>query len=400
MNINHIGTQTLNTDRLILRRFNYSDSSDIFRNWAADPAVSRFWGWKPHESIEETQSFLLSWIEDYKNLEVYHWAIELKNISQAIGYIYLNEFDENDSCEVHFALSQKQWNQGLMSEACKAVLSFAFNVLRVGKVHTRHHIDNLASGRVMQKCSMKYTETAYKKIPDCEQISGDYCFYEISNAVKAGQEADAEQVSAVINHYNTLIDENNDSVHDPEPAKEYMDKWDGQDFIDELQLSPDKSVLEMGVGTGRLAVKVCDKCREFTGIDISPKTIERAGKNLKDFSNATLICADFMDCGFSDALSGSFDIIYSSLTFMHIKNKQKAISIVADLLKQNGRFILSTDKNMQTEIDYGNRKMTVYPDKPEETVMYIKNAGLRLEKKFETEFAYIFVAGLHMKEMQ
>ncbi|MEG2634122.1 MAG: GNAT family N-acetyltransferase, partial [Oscillospiraceae bacterium] len=33
-------------------------------------------------------------------------------------------------------------------------------------------------------------------------------------------------------HYNTLIDENNDPVHDPEPLREYMNKWDGQEFID------------------------------------------------------------------------------------------------------------------------------------------------------------------------
>jgi len=192
-------------------------------------------------------------------------------------------------------------------------------------------------------------------------------------------------------HYNALIDVNNDPVHDPEPIKQYMDKWDGQDFIDELQLTPDKSVLEIGVGTGRLAVKFCDKCKEFTGIDISPKTIERAGENLKSFSNATLVCADFTEYDFGGALSGSFDVVYSSLTFMHIKDKQKAINIVSNLLKPNGRFVLSTDKNMQTEIDYGSRKITVYPDKPEKTVMYIKNSGLQLEKQFATEFANIFV---------
>ncbi len=44
----------------------------------------------------------------------------------------------------------------------------------------------------------------------------------------------------VINHYNLLIDENNDPVHDTQPLKDYMDQWDGQVFLDALQLSPDK----------------------------------------------------------------------------------------------------------------------------------------------------------------
>jgi amidohydrolase len=32
----------------------------------------------------------------------------------------------------------------------------------------------------MQKSGMHYLDTKYKKIPDCAQISGDYCFYEIT----------------------------------------------------------------------------------------------------------------------------------------------------------------------------------------------------------------------------
>ncbi|OGO90476.1 MAG: hypothetical protein A2Y17_13020 [Clostridiales bacterium GWF2_38_85] len=84
-------------------------------------------------------------------------------------------------------------------------------------------------------------------------------------------------------HYDTLIDENNDPVHDPAPLKEYMNKWDGQAFIDELQLSTDKNILEIGVGTGRLAMQVAPLCKQFTGIDISTKTIERAKENLFAF---------------------------------------------------------------------------------------------------------------------
>ena len=42
--------------------------------------------------------------------------------------------------------------------------------------------------------------------------------------------------NVIANHYDILIDENNDPVHDPEPLKEYMDKWDGQGFINKMEL--------------------------------------------------------------------------------------------------------------------------------------------------------------------
>ena len=85
----------------------------------------------------------------------------------------------------------------------------------------------------------------------------------------------------------------NDPVRDPQVLRDYMDKWDGQIFINSLQLNKNKNVLEIGVGTGRLAIKVIPNCKHFTGIDFSPKTIERAIENLERFDNKTLICGDF-----------------------------------------------------------------------------------------------------------
>lgn len=193
---------------------------------------------------------------------------------------------------------------------------------------------------------------------------------------------------SVTHHYDLLIDENNDPVHDPKPLQDYMDKWDGQAFIDKMELDKDKSVLEIGVGTGRLAVRIAPFCGEFYGVDISSKTIERANENLAEFENARLACADFLSYEFGR----TFDVVYSSLTFMHIKEKQKAINKVAALLEDGGKFVLSIDKNQDRFIDTGTRKVTIYPDTPEAIKTYIANSGLLLIEYYETEFATVFVA--------
>ena len=212
-------------------------------------------------------------------------------------------------------------------------------------------------------------------------------FFKI-NFPTAWENAEQSLLIPVINHYDALIDENNDPVHDPDAAKAYMDKWDGQAFISELQLSTDKSVLEIGVGTGRLAMRVCDKCGNFTGIDISPKTITRAKENLREFPNVRLICGDFLTYQFDK----TYDLIYSSLTFMHIQDKCAAIKKVAELLERGGRFVLSISKNQQSELDFGNRHVIVHPDTPEEITSLLTENGLTLVKQFETEFAVIFTA--------
>ena len=191
----------------------------------------------------------------------------------------------------------------------------------------------------------------------------------------------------LIEHYDKLIDENNDPVYDPEPLKEYMNKWDGQVFIDAMKLDKHKTVLEIGIGTGRLALKTAPLCKKFFGVDISPKTIGRATRNLSQYQNVELICADFITCDFGTA----FDVVYSSLTFMHIQAKQECINKVYSLLKPKGYFVLSIDKNQNEYIDYGDRKIKIYPDKPDDIKEYFIISGLTLSDCIETEFAYIFV---------
>lgn len=195
----------------------------------------------------------------------------------------------------------------------------------------------------------------------------------------------------IVRHYDLLVKENNDPVRDPQPLREYMDKWDGQEFIDEMELDKAKSVLEVGVGTGRLAVRVAPLCGKFCGIDISPKTVKRAEENLSEYKNVTLICGDFLNFRFDR----SFDVIYSSLTFMHIKDKRGAVNKIARLLNYGGRFIFSLDKNRSDFIDTVTSRIKIYPDNPDTLEEYIKAAGLAALRRYETEHAFIIVSAKH-----
>ena len=197
--------------------------------------------------------------------------------------------------------------------------------------------------------------------------------------------------SAIIHHYDLLIDENNDPVHDPKPLQEHMNKWDGDSFIERMELNTEKSVLEIGVGTGRLAVRVAPLCGSFCGIDLSSKTIERGQENLASFNNVNLICGDFLSYDFAE----KFDVIYSSLTFMHIADKQNALCKIATLLNTGGRLVLSIDKNPSDYIDIGINRIAIYPDTPDAMAEHIKVAGFDLVEQYKTEFAVIFVAALN-----
>ena len=257
--------------------------------------------------------------------------------------------------------------QGMGSKAIKELLAKSKAIIGVDieKAEAIIYPSNIASQKAFEKAGFKYHHT---------HEDGDAMTY-------------VYEINPIAKHYDILINEGNDPVHDPEPLKAYMDKWDGQEFIDKMQLSKDNTVLEIGVGTGRLAVRTAPLCNEFYGIDISPETIKGAKKNLEEISNINLICDDFMTYSFNN----TFDVIYSSLTFMHIKDKQSAINKVQHLLKNGGLFVLSTDKNQDKFIDIGSNKIEVYPDVAEEILQFINNSGLALLEHYQTEFANVFV---------
>ena len=74
--LTHIGTVTLTTPRLKLRRLEVSDAQAMYDNWTSKEEVAKYLSWNIHGSPEETKEILTKWVADYENPEYYHWAIE------------------------------------------------------------------------------------------------------------------------------------------------------------------------------------------------------------------------------------------------------------------------------------------------------------------------------------
>ena len=156
-----IGTQMLQTERLILRRFVESDAEAMFRNWASSAENLTYVTWDPHPDVEVTRKSIRNWVASYTNPNYYKWAICLKeNPEQVIGDISIAEMNEDDSsCEIGYVLGKNYWSRGLMTEALKAVLDFCFTQAGFQKVKARYASLNPASGRVMEKAGMSYLKT-------------------------------------------------------------------------------------------------------------------------------------------------------------------------------------------------------------------------------------------------
>jgi len=116
------GTQIINTDRLLLRRFRCDYAYDMFKNWVNDREVTKFLTWKPHNNVEGTKKIIEQWVNEYEHNNIYNWAIEVKKTGEVIGGISIVKLDENNySCEIGYCMSRKYWSKGIMSESLKVV---------------------------------------------------------------------------------------------------------------------------------------------------------------------------------------------------------------------------------------------------------------------------------------
>lgn len=172
------GTQRIETDRLILRRYKIEDADAMYKNWASDSEVTKFLTWQPHPSVDVSRSIIEDWLKEYSDEKYYQWAIVLKdNGNEPIGGISVVHMNEDISMvHIGYCLGRAWWRRGIMSEALKAVTDFMFDTVEVNRVESRHDPRNPNSGKVMQKCGMKYEGTLRSADRNNQGIC-DACYY-------------------------------------------------------------------------------------------------------------------------------------------------------------------------------------------------------------------------------
>ena len=147
-------TKTLESSRLILRRFQMEDAAGMYHNWASDPECCKFLSWDIHKSIEETESIIQSWIKEYNNGSL-NWIVELKDTHEVIGSICaITVSKKHDTAELAYCYGSKFWGRGYATEALRTVIDYLLSDCGLYLIEARHISGNPASGRVMEKAGM------------------------------------------------------------------------------------------------------------------------------------------------------------------------------------------------------------------------------------------------------
>lgn len=183
--MNHIGTQKIESSRLLLRKFEIQDVEDMYNNWASDLEVTKFLTWQAHQNKNVTLNILQEWIQQYAQKDYYNWAIVLKEENQVIGNIaVVLQNEKAQLAQIGYCLSRKFWHQGIMSETLSMVIDYLFDQVEYECIQSHHNVKNPYSGAVMKKCGMKYEGTLRHSDWDNQGIC-DACYYSILRSEKA-----------------------------------------------------------------------------------------------------------------------------------------------------------------------------------------------------------------------
>ena len=127
----------LETKRLILRPWRETDAQSLYE-YAKDPQVGPPAGWPPHTSVENSRQLICSVLSTPQT-----YAVCLKD-GTAIGSVglklkgYTDMTDREDECELGYWIGKPFWGQGLIPEAARELLRYAFEDRKSTRLNSSH----------------------------------------------------------------------------------------------------------------------------------------------------------------------------------------------------------------------------------------------------------------------
>lgn len=145
----------IETERLILRPWQEQDAEDLY-TYASNPEVGPPAGWPPHTSVENSREIIKNVLSKPET-----YAVCLKD-GTPIGSIGLHlngstdMTDRDDECELGYWIGKPYWGQGLIPEASRALMRYAFEELGMRAVWCGYYDGNEKSRKVQTKLGFVY----------------------------------------------------------------------------------------------------------------------------------------------------------------------------------------------------------------------------------------------------
>lgn len=155
--------ETIETRRLTLRKPVLEDAASVFEAYSTDPEVTRFLAWRPHDSLGDALSAMLTRLACWEAGTEFSWMITPKDEPASIlGMISAVPDRMKWRCSVGYVLAKPHWGNGYMTEAVRALIATLFEQPGLYRIWAVVDEDNFASARVLEKAGMTREGILYR----------------------------------------------------------------------------------------------------------------------------------------------------------------------------------------------------------------------------------------------
>jgi ribosomal-protein-alanine N-acetyltransferase len=148
-------TTVIHTLRLTLDECTRADAADVFA-YASNPNVARFTSWMPHTQLEQSEAFIETILA--RPAPHHTWAIRTRTDRRMVGaaeFVLVSDQEAN----LAYVLAEEFWNQGLMTEAVRAVIAWGLAThSKVSQIRAFALAENVGSRRVLEKCGLSLVQ--------------------------------------------------------------------------------------------------------------------------------------------------------------------------------------------------------------------------------------------------
>ena len=141
----------ITAERVVLRWVSESDIDSLFEIFS-DPQVMRYWSSAPFTDREEAVKLQREIATGNETNTMLKWGLALRDSDHLIGTTTLFHLNlDNGRAEVGYAMGRAHWGKGYMNEALNALLSHAFEVMKLRRLEADVDPRNTASIRTLER---------------------------------------------------------------------------------------------------------------------------------------------------------------------------------------------------------------------------------------------------------
>ena len=151
--------ETIETERLLLRRPRQSDAQSIFHRYASDRDVTRYLSWPTHRSVADTLAFLTMSDDEWQRWPAGPYLVFTRD-KDAAGALLGSSglfYKSNNRAITGYVFAKDAWGLGYATEALQAMVDLARQT-GVTRLEAICHAEHTPSAHVLEKCGFTREE--------------------------------------------------------------------------------------------------------------------------------------------------------------------------------------------------------------------------------------------------